>query len=41
MGVEAEGGGALLEELVQSLMGDAEMPPKEVKGVGDEFLAGK
>ena len=30
----------LLENLVEMLLGEAEMPPREVKGVSDEFLAG-
>ena len=31
----------LLENLVETLMREAEVPPREVNGVGDEFLAGK
>ncbi|KAI4188367.1 MAG: hypothetical protein L6R41_002198 [Letrouitia leprolyta] len=33
-----EGGGSLLDALIQSLEADAESPPKEVKGVSDTFL---
>ncbi|KAI4124345.1 MAG: hypothetical protein LQ347_005781 [Umbilicaria vellea] len=35
-----DGGGdsGLLDSLVESLMADAEMPPREVKGVPDSFL---
>ncbi|MCJ1351038.1 MAG: hypothetical protein MMC33_001020 [Icmadophila ericetorum] len=33
------GDSGLLESLVEILRGDAEMPPREVKGVSDEFLA--
>ena len=36
-----DNGGGLLEGLVDVLRADAEMPPREVKGVSDEFLAGK
>ena len=32
--------GDLLENLVETLLGEADAPPKEVKGVSDEFLAG-
>ena len=35
------GGGMLLEEMVQQLLGEAEMPPKKVQGVSDEFMAGE
>ena len=31
----------LLEQMRQQLMGDAEMPPREVQGVGQEFLDGE
>ncbi|MCJ1406255.1 hypothetical protein MMC19_000320 [Ptychographa xylographoides] len=31
--------GDLLENLVETLLGEADAPPKEVKGVSDEFLA--
>lgn len=37
---EGAGNGDLLEQLVHTLLGEADMPPKEVKGVSDEFLAG-
>ena len=38
-----DGGGenGLLENLVESLMADAEIPPREVKGVPDSFLDGR
>lgn len=38
-----EGGveNGLLVSLVESLMADAEMPPREVKGVPDSFLDGR
>lgn len=38
-----DGGGEseLLNSLVESLMADAEMPPREVKGVPDSFLDGR
>ena len=35
------GNSSLLESLVETLLGEAEVPPREVKGVGDDFLAGK
>ncbi|KAI9835846.1 MAG: hypothetical protein M1819_001744 [Sarea resinae] len=35
----AGGNSELLESLISTLMGEAEAPPREVKGVGDEFLA--
>ncbi|MCJ1484802.1 hypothetical protein MMC06_004975 [Schaereria dolodes] len=40
-GSEQQGGenSGLLERLVETLNSEAEMPPREVKGVGDEFLA--
>jgi len=31
----------LLEGLRETLLREAEMPPREVKGVSDEFLAGR
>jgi len=31
----------LLQSLVESLMGDAERPPREVQGVPDSFLDGE
>ena len=37
---EGAGNGGLLDQLVQTLLGEADMPPKEVNGVSDEFLAG-
>ncbi|KAL8905055.1 MAG: hypothetical protein Q9207_002870 [Kuettlingeria erythrocarpa] len=33
-----EGGGNLLDTLIETLEADAESPPKEVKGVSDSFL---
>lgn len=36
-----EGGGELLETLMVRLYEIAERPPREVKGVSDEFLAGE
>lgn len=38
-----DGGGdnGLLDSLVESLMADAEMPPREVKGVPDSYLDGR
>lgn len=38
---ELDNGSDLLEQMRQQLMGEAEMPPREVKGVGQEFLDGK
>ncbi|KAI9046278.1 uncharacterized protein KD926_004116 [Aspergillus affinis] len=34
---EAGSGGGLLTEMIQSLLSQAEMPPKEVEGVSEEF----
>jgi hypothetical protein len=31
----------VLEEMVQMLASDTEIPPREVKGVSDEWLTGK
>jgi hypothetical protein len=36
-----EGGSELLETLMERLYETAERPPREVKGVSDEFLAGE
>ncbi len=36
-----EGGSELLEALMERLYETAETPPREVKGVSDEFLAGE
>lgn len=36
-----EGGGSLLDTLIETLEADAESPPKEVKGVSDSFLDGE
>lgn len=33
--------GGFLEQLIQELLEDADLPPREVKGVSDEFLAGE
>jgi len=38
---ELDNGSDLLEQMRQQLMGDAEMPPREVQGVGQEFLDGE
>ena len=38
---ELDNGSDLLEQMRQQLMGDAEMPPKEVEGVGQDFLDGE
>ena len=38
---ELDNGSNLLEQMRQQLMGDAEMPPKEVEGVGQDFLDGE
>lgn len=35
-----EGGGALLDSLIQSLEAEADNPPREVQGVSDAFLDG-
>lgn len=35
-----EGGGSLLDTLIESLEADADNPPREVKGVSDGFLDG-
>ncbi|KAL9012919.1 MAG: hypothetical protein Q9173_002360 [Seirophora scorigena] len=35
-----DGGGNLLDTLIETLEADAESPPKEVKGVSDAFLDG-
>ena len=37
---ELDNGSNLLESMRRQLMGDAEMPPREVQGVGQEFLDG-
>ncbi|KAI9793285.1 MAG: hypothetical protein M1833_000784 [Piccolia ochrophora] len=39
-GSGGDGYNNLMEGLIESLMHDAEMPPREVKGVGQEFLDG-
>ncbi|KAI4251161.1 MAG: hypothetical protein LQ352_005023 [Teloschistes flavicans] len=36
-----EGGGTLLDTLIESLETDAEAPPREVQGVSDAFLDGE
>lgn len=36
-----DGGGNLLDALIETLEADAESPPKEVKGVSDAFLDGE
>lgn len=36
-----DGGGNLLDTLIETLEADAESPPKEVKGVSDSFLDGE
>ncbi|KAL8797769.1 MAG: hypothetical protein Q9195_000121 [Heterodermia aff. obscurata] len=38
---ELDNGSNLLEQMRQQLMGDAETPPKEVEGVGQDFLDGE
>ena len=38
---ELDNGSDLLEQMRQQLMGEAEMPPKQVQGVGQEFLDGE
>lgn len=38
---ELDNGSDLLEQMRQQLMGEAEMPPREVQGVGQEFLDGQ
>lgn len=38
---ELDNGSNLLEQMRQQLIGDAEMPPKEVQGVGQDFLDGE
>ena len=38
---ELDNGSNLLEQMRQQLMGDAEMPPREVNGVGQDFLDGE
>ena len=38
---ELDNGSDLLEQMRQQLMGEAEMPPREVQGVGQEFLDGE
>ena len=38
---ELDNGSDLLQQMRQQLMGEAEMPPREVQGVGQEFLDGK
>ena len=38
---ELDNGSELLERMRQQLMGEAEMPPREVEGVGQEFLDGE
>lgn len=35
-----DGGGNLLDTLIETLEADAESPPREVKGVSDGFLDG-
>ena len=37
---ELDNGSDLLEQMRQQLMGEADMPPREVQGVGQEFLDG-
>ena len=36
-----DGGGEALESLVEFLLQGAEAPPKEIKGVSDEYLSGE
>ena len=38
---ELDNGSNLLEQMRQQLLGDAERPPREVQGVGQDFLDGK
>lgn len=38
---ELDNGSDLLEQMRQQLMGEANMPPREVQGVGQEFLDGE
>lgn len=35
-----DGGGSLLDTLIETLDADADSPPKEVEGVSDGFLDG-
>ena len=35
-----DGGGSLLDTLIETLEADADSPPKEVEGVSDGFLDG-
>ncbi|KAI4101897.1 MAG: hypothetical protein L6R37_004718 [Teloschistes peruensis] len=39
--MRSQGGGTLLDTLIESLEADAEAPPREVKGVSDAFLDGE